>query len=487
MQARPPPMENLPTRHTKRPPLQAYASTNATTIKPGFEASSLPPGWRLEWSKGQRRNYYYHAQTGASQWEAPQLATQCRNKRPRSEPNPEHQQLDDQALSVHRGTKDPKISRVGLDDTNQAPANAVMKYSARELSGRRQHKGSTLSLIDQRKFEREVDVRSLNLSSEARRAWQYNPHLRCVFANRQQMQYVDRWMQDTDRIVSADSGRTQYKRRIGEAKTVVHWGQLKLLLSEIEFLTAHSRADDVVVYAGAAPGTHTEFLASLFPRLSFVLVDPADFHCQPTDRITVMQQLFTDELADSFVPIRDRLLFVSDIRAIDKQMSSRAVEEQVQRDMKIQQEWVQKMRPRVSMLKFRLPYEAGQTQYLDGKVYFQMFAGATSSETRLVVKAPESESEQCATVTYDHGDYEDVMFHFNTVTRVSHWRNSCTRCSAAVVDRCYDCSAMVHVLRQYVMSRGGDPFSTDEEVEVMIGQIHDRFNSRHSSTPARHR
>lgn len=360
-----------------------------------------------------------------------------------------------------------------------------MKYSSRELEGRRRHKGSTLCLMDQRKFEREVDVETLRLSSEERRVWDRDPHLRGVFANKKRLQYVDRWLGHEDRIVTPQSGRTQYQRRVGEAKTVVHWGQLKLLLSEIEFLTEHSRDQDVVVYAGAAPGTHTEFLASLFPKLSFVLVDPAEFHCQQTDRITVLQQLFTDELAESFASLEGRLLFVSDIRAIDKQMSSREVEEQVQRDMQMQQGWVQKMRPRVSMLKFRLPYEPGQTEYLAGDIYFQMFAGATSSETRLVVRCPELDDEAFPMVTYDHGDYEDVMYQFNTVTRVSHWKNSCTDCRACVVDHCYDCAAMVHVLREYAMSRhctsGGSP---DRLAIELIERIQDRFDTR-SGQPRR--
>ena len=44
-----------------------------------------------------------------------------------------------------------------------------------------------------------------------------------------------------------------------ERKTARHFGQRKLLISEIEFLTMHARFNDTVVYAGAAPGTHIDF------------------------------------------------------------------------------------------------------------------------------------------------------------------------------------------------------------------------------------
>jgi hypothetical protein len=44
------------------------------------------------------------------------------------------------------------------------------------------------------------------------------------------------------------------------------------------------------------------------------------------------------------------------------------------------------MHPRVSMLKFRLPFAAGQTVYLDGKMLLQPYTGPHSTETRLIVE-----------------------------------------------------------------------------------------------------
>lgn len=40
-----------------------------------------------------------------------------------------------------------------------------------------------------------------------------------------------------------------------QQRSVIHWGQRKLLLSEIEFLTLYGEDGMWVVYAGAAPGT----------------------------------------------------------------------------------------------------------------------------------------------------------------------------------------------------------------------------------------
>lgn len=60
-------------------------------------------------------------------------------------------------------------------------------------------------------------------------------------------------------------------------KTTMHNGQIKLLLTEIEFLTyilPDLNTPAVVVYAGSAPSHKYPFLRSLFPKVKFVLVDP---------------------------------------------------------------------------------------------------------------------------------------------------------------------------------------------------------------------
>ena len=46
---------------------------------------------------------------------------------------------------------------------------------------------------------------------------------------------------------------------------MLHWGQRKLLLSEIEFLTLYAAPGDLVLYAGAAPGGHIPYLARPLP------------------------------------------------------------------------------------------------------------------------------------------------------------------------------------------------------------------------------
>jgi hypothetical protein len=51
------------------------------------------------------------------------------------------------------------------------------------------------------------------------------------------------------RVLAPDAPRMAYRRRRGEVKSVVHWGQRKLMLSEIEFLNMFAEPGITFVYA----------------------------------------------------------------------------------------------------------------------------------------------------------------------------------------------------------------------------------------------
>lgn len=63
----------------------------------------------------------------------------------------------------------------------------------------------------------------------------------------------------------------------------MHWGQRKLMLSEIDFI---NRIEDdhginkkiAFVYPGAAPGNHLLFLMELYPKVDMFVWDPREFH-----------------------------------------------------------------------------------------------------------------------------------------------------------------------------------------------------------------
>src|SRR5271170_7957656 len=80
------------------------------------------------------------------------------------------------------------------------------------------------------------------------------------------------------RTVDQDCRKLQYRKRRGEWKPQLHWGQRKLLLNEIEFLTVYGDRSDTIIYIGAADGLHLEYLSKLFPNHNFILYDPLKCH-----------------------------------------------------------------------------------------------------------------------------------------------------------------------------------------------------------------
>jgi hypothetical protein len=254
------------------------------------------------------------------------------------------------------------------------------------------------------------------------------------------------------RALSAEYPQLPYRRRKNEAKTTIHWGQRKLLMSEIEFLSMYARPGDVVLYVGAAPGTHTPVLIDLFPQLSFVLVDPAPFSAKlrEGERVRLRQENFGDAVAQEYAGLSERLLFLSDVRSCDPSlMENETVEAHVQQDMQAQMRWHTTMRPRRSMLKFRLPWKPGNSEYLDGQVFLPVWGPITTTEARLIT--PEHST---ATRVYDHSEYEQQMFFFNTVGRVARYRHDVDTSPASGdgLDYCYDCTAEIHILTLFLRS-----------------------------------
>lgn len=361
------------------------------------------------------------------------------------------------------------VDAAATEVVNTKAPRILMTYSDREIRHRRKHLPSTRSILDRVKFEREFDaeafLQSPQTTEEDACVYRENPHIRQVYANGGVLQRVGREMTDEDRRLDLKTcPRTPYRRRQGEAKTVDHWGQRKLLLSEMEFFTNYSdfATPSLCVYAGAAPGLHTNYLSDLFPHLKFVLVDPAPFAAKPAEgRVEIVQSYFTDETAKAYArdhlqQQQQRLLFVSDIRTLsESMMSDHWIEQQCAEEMAWQMQWHKIMRPHASMLKFRLPYEPGQTTYLTGDLYLQVWSGRTSTETRLVVVGDDDDDISSATMSsYDHEDYGNAMFHFQTVTRTSYFELAVDDTTTAEgIDHCFDCASELHILRKYLRAR----------------------------------
>eukprot|EP01012_Entosiphon_sulcatum_P005660 TRINITY_DN1254_c0_g1_i4.p2 TRINITY_DN1254_c0_g1~~TRINITY_DN1254_c0_g1_i4.p2 ORF type:complete len:801 (+),score=102.49 TRINITY_DN1254_c0_g1_i4:5033-7435(+) len=295
-----------------------------------------------------------------------------------------------------------------------------------------------------------------------------NRNARPLVLQKDLVQFIDRPVA-LERHLSSDRG-IPYRTRRGETRTAVHCGQVKLLLSEIEFLTQHCTGPDcLVLYAGAAPGIHIPYLASLFPHAKFELVDPAPFQIEPNKNISaIRRELFTDEVALEYAARRaqgdyKKLLFISDVRRggprgmTSGQMAERLqqmirktgrsgdeeFEEGVKDDMDAQMKWHQLLDTDASIFKFRLPWNTcGVTRYLDGQILRPVFGPIGTTESRMVCL------RGCGLRWYDNTKYEAAMFHHNTVCREQNFYTHTVH--DADLDYHHDGASAIHVLLCYL-------------------------------------
>lgn len=225
-----------------------------------------------------------------------------------------------------------------------------------------------------------------------------------------------------------------------------HWGQRKLLLTEIDFLTLvlKSKFDSIdIIYAGAAAGTHIPLLFKFFPNIRFHLYDPAKFDIDKlkpyivSGKITIndfyknknknnQYGFFTDDVAEYYRKKfyknekKSKMLFISDIRlgtdhieGESKTDYSWRFEEGVLINNKQHQDWLKIMKPEFSMLKFKQPYVKEDREkfykYLKGEIRLQTWGPINSAETRLIIK----NSDINKTLYYDIISYERKNAYYN--------------------------------------------------------------------------
>lgn len=92
------------------------------------------------------------------------------------------------------------------------------------------------------------------------------------------------------------------------------------------------------------------------------------------------------------------------------------------------------------MLKFRLPWGDGESEYLNGKIMLPVWGPQTTTEARLVITSIEYRK-------YDNLKYGDQMFYFNSITRVQFYDHDIV---GRGIDHCYDCAAEICILRRYL-------------------------------------
>jgi len=242
-----------------------------------------------------------------------------------------------------------------------------------------------------------------------------------------------------------------YNEELLEWQPRCHWGQKKLLLSEIQFFTRISKTlnitnfkDYAVVYIGSAGGHHLPILYNMFPELIWLLYDPAPFskdvykHPLKDSAVYVYNMFFTDETIKHVKANSQnrKILFISDIRVEAKEIT-------IIKDMGDQAYWGMELNSEFMLLKFRLPYDdldkvpinnnqfrfdnkklinplfktekKDNMIYLKGDIYLQIFPPPYSGELRLFI---EQKNNKYELDEYNYIDIQNKIFKYNSQYRI---------------------------------------------------------------------
>lgn len=270
----------------------------------------------------------------------------------------------------------------------------------------------------------------------------------------------------------------------------VHWGQLKLFMSEFFTFIYHSDEVEVkdILYIGAAPGEHIYVLAQLFDDFHYHLYDTQgfDYRLNELPNVTIYKKYFDNTDLQKWKK-KDRCLLISDIRTltynpggVDKS-SKKANEDAVWSDMKLQQKWVEELKPYLSLLKFRLPFaydfileEGKERNYLNGLVLRQVYNKPTSSETRLLVSDIEHKD-------WDILSYEQKLAYHNSKIRTMKFVNPLTNDESMIYkekgllndfDSTYFCVLVMDYLKSI------DEVPNEENTHSIINFIIDNISSK---------
>lgn len=224
-------------------------------------------------------------------------------------------------------------------------------------------------------------------------------------------------------IITENMPRKKYVENIGIRLRQFHWGQRKLLDSEIEFIVwciknfrKQGYLKDVYncLYIGAAPGFHIPYLAKLFPNVTFVLYDPQPFKIKETSQIKIVQDFFNEKNSSEYRGKTD--IYISDIRNPDfdnlkkDESKKKEADNSVEADMNLQMKVAELAQPRYASLKFRVSYLGRPFTYFVGEIHVQPWAPVRSTELRIFTDCQQKRQ-------YDSVLYEEIMAYHNEEVR----------------------------------------------------------------------
>lgn len=258
------------------------------------------------------------------------------------------------------------------------------------------------------------------------------------------------------------------------SRTSLHNGQRKLFNCLLYFIAKYANDDDLILYAGSAPGWNISAVADLCPTVKFHLYDKKPTKAYSSNNnIKIFHDpiykeqglLLTDDeiIKNGYKNMSDNLLLFSDIRSTDSRQIR--TEQNVNQDLDLQKKWILDIKPRAFCLKFRIPYTDAKhvvnerKEYFDGFGLIQPFAGQTTTEIRLLntYKQVIDSNGKVITKNWELSEHQNRMFFVNTVLREwATYENKCTILKDVDGgDYCYDCSVEEMIFESFLNSKFG--------------------------------
>ena len=428
-----------------------------------------------------------------------------------------------------------------------------------------------------------------------------------------QCKYINDVIEGVNTIKYFDEIEHSLPYRAAPKKSVrrsMHIGQLKLFLTELEFLTEileSANTELIMVYVGSAPCMHASYLSDMFPALKIIMIDPnehvvkydggttsydkpdnmlyfrantdkpkytaGDRRIQIYDcdygltftydknknkagiesinatfskclasgahrildvvkstnyKYYIIEDYFDDNIAKLFSGLGTNFVFCSDVRSRDESLEAPG-DTDLLWNLAMQFNWLQIMRPRATMLKFRCPfnephdkkhfakhhndtiykeafdnakkngidfisdYQNGIFRYVAAdRLYIQAFPGASSSESRLVIKDTKRGSDDNIDdttnpykniVEYDCADYQNKFYYYNQVLRPYGFHSNPTNVKHHF-DACGDCALTYQIMSDYYRKFG--PPMTPEAINEVIFKLIKMLGRSFTSTLSSH-
>ncbi|CAF3124557.1 unnamed protein product [Rotaria sp. Silwood2] len=298
------------------------------------------------------------------------------------------------------------------------------------------------TLVARLELEKNTNVKTLRLDKKSQEIYNRNPHLREVFISGESKVEIQQIFKKENRFLKLRSLTSYCQMSTQHHITTEHWGTRKLLLTDIEFLTNYGRSEKyLVIYIGAAPGIHINYLSDLFPDLEFVLIDRKKVETKKTPKIHIRSGEFLDDIVKEYSKSKRELLLICDIHAFGAQDD---LDDNMVIDMVNQREWHSSMKPKASLLTFHFPHTKHQLQYFEGDLILEPWASRRSSGCRLVAQ------KNARMINYDFKNLKLSMDYFQNVLRTNYYEHDLKDSNTDGLDHCFDCRSEIFILSRYL-------------------------------------